>query len=836
MAKILTSQFLCLIFLALPLLAQSSETISITVTDQNGDLVSGGIVSVTDPRGGKKNEVALGTKTPNFTLQTGTYILEIHSPGFKVYRKDLEVKKGLRNIDVKLELEVVEVNVEIEQNEREKRMEAAMGGFLSQKEIDALPESGEDIKEELKRRYGDDALIRIDGDFDGSQVPSRSEISSIKVITNTFDSEFHEIGRTIIDIRTNAITSRFGGWINFNFNNSLLNARNPFDSERQAAGSNMIMAILSGPVIKGKSSFNLAVVKFNRSTTQRFLANGFNDAIEPQKIGSSVFNTILSVKHSLSKVQQLNFKYEFARNGLSNAGLGAFDLPERSINSKTIEQGFSLNEYGTFRGKYVNDLAFKFETETAETSPDSGKTTIFVLNAFNSGGGGSDSRTDRKKIRLTDNLLFDIKKHSLKLGTEITFEKFKSVSANNLNGAFTFLDLTHFNNGEPAQFSQVLDGTEYELDQATSSFYLQYYFKVSGPFQASFGLRYEWQSDLNDKNNFSPRLGYVWSPEKSGKLIIRGGAGILYDWLDTTTRSAILSNDGRQGRRIVIINPGYPNPFEGGSLYELLSSNISKLADNLIAPSIFVVQNGFNFKLNKALTFEGIYTFRKGTHHFRSRNINAPVSGVRPYPELGIVQLLETSGTTMESTFELRVNGYFKGVNTYVNYQLGKRTSDFSSELALPMNNYDLRSELGLNSLDQTHKINLSFSFSVLKTFTVSPSIRIESGFPYSITTGRDDNGDTVFNDRPFGLARNTERGEWLQQADLRINWNLPLSTIGIVKKENKKSLGLNINVRNLLNTSNLTNYVGVQTSPFFKRPTSAQTPRSIQFGLSYRF
>ncbi|MGI9056621.1 MAG: hypothetical protein ACR2F2_12565, partial [Pyrinomonadaceae bacterium] len=133
-------------------------------------------------------------------------------------------------------------------------------------------------------------------------------------------------------------------------------------------------------------------------------------------------------------------------------------------------------------------------------------------------------------------------------------------------------------------------------------------------------------------------------------------------------------------------------------------------------------------------------------------------------------------------------------------------------------------------------KLNISFNFNVLKTITVSPSIRIESGYPYTITTGRDDNGDTVFNDRPFGLARNTERGEWLKQADLRISWKMPLKYLRIVEESNKKSLGLNINVRNLFNTSNLTNYVGVQTSPFFKRPSSAQTSRSIQFGLSYRF
>lgn len=836
MAKILTLQMFCLLFLTFPQFAQSLETVSIMISDQNGDLVTAGIVSVADTSGRKINEVKLGKKKPVFSLATGNYTLEIQSPGFKVYRKDFEVKEEFSNLDVKLELEEVKVNIEVEKSEREKRIDEVMGGFFSQEEIDALPETGEEIKEELKRRYGDDALIRIDGDFEGSQVPSRAEISSIKVITNSFDAEFHEIGRTIIDIRTNITSKAFRGWINFNFNNSKLNARNPFHLKRQTAGSNMLLATLSGPLLKDKSSFNLAVVSFNRSMAQRFIGTGFDEEIAPQRISNSVFVTNLGVKYSLSKLHQLNFKYEITRTSGNNVGLGAFDLPERSIDSKNTEQKFSLNESGTFKGKYVNDFIFQFINESAEVFPESNETTIIVLNAFNRGSGGVDSRTNRRKFRIADNLLFDAKKHSLKLGGEFTFEKLESVSANNLNGTFTFLNLTDFNNGRPSQFSQTLGTTEYELNQAMFALYFQDYFKLTQSFQASLGLRYEWQSDLNDKNNFSPRIGYVWSPEKSGKFIIRGGAGIFYDWLDTITKSAILSNDGRQGRKIIIINPGFPNPFEGGGSSQILSSNISKLANNLTTPNIFVVQNGFNYKFSKALTFEGIYTFRRGLHHFRSRNINAPINGVRPNTNFGIIQLLESSGTTTENSFELRVNGYFKGVNTYINYQLGSKISDFSNELSLPSDNYNLKLERGISNLDQPHKINISFNFNLLKTITVSPSFRIEAGFPYTITTGRDDNGDTVFNDRPFGLTRNTERGEWLKQADLRINWQMPLNYVGIVSESNKKSLGININVRNLFNTSNLTNYVGIETSPFFRQPTAARDARSINFGFSYRF
>jgi hypothetical protein len=169
------------------------------------------------------------------------------------------------------------------------------------------------------------------------------------------------------------------------------------------------------------------------------------------------------------------------------------------------------------------------------------------------------------------------------------------------------------------------------------------------------------------------------------------------------------------------------------------------------------------------------------------------------------------------------------------NYEFGKDTADFSSPLSLPMDNYNLRIERGVSSLDQTHKLNLSFNFDLFKKINVSPSLRLESGFPYTITTGKDDNGDTVFNDRPNGIGRNTERGEWLQQVDLRFRWKFPMKYFGL-KETQRRSLSFNANLRNLLNTANLTNYIGIQTSPFFRQPTSARNPRSLEFGFSFGF
>ncbi len=150
MQKTLRLRFLCILFLAFPLFAQSLETISIVITDPNADLVTVGFVSVADADGKKIIEIELGKKKPAFNLKEGNYTLEIHSPGFKLYKKDFEVKKGHNNFDIKLELEDVKVNIEIEQSEREKRMDEAIGGYLSQREIDAYLKQVKKLKKNLR--------------------------------------------------------------------------------------------------------------------------------------------------------------------------------------------------------------------------------------------------------------------------------------------------------------------------------------------------------------------------------------------------------------------------------------------------------------------------------------------------------------------------------------------------------------------------------------------------------------------------------------------------------------------------------------------------------------
>ena len=57
----------------------------------------------------------------------------------------------------------------------------------------------------------------------------------------------------------------------------------------------------------------------------------------------------------------------------------------------------------------------------------------------------------------------------------------------------------------------------------------------------------------------------------------------------------------------------------------------------------------------------------------------------------------------------------------------------------------------GRSALDVPSRLNLNFISLQMRRTTVQLSLNEQSGAPYTETTGSDDNGDGLFNDRPAG-------------------------------------------------------------------------------------
>ncbi|MGI8468343.1 MAG: hypothetical protein ACR2N3_07810 [Pyrinomonadaceae bacterium] len=340
-------------------------------------------------------------------------------------------------------------------------------------------------------------------------------------------------------------------------------------------------------------------------------------------------------------------------------------------------------------------------------------------------------------------------------------------------------------------------------------------------------------------------------------MTFRGGAGVYYDWFGTNNLATILSQSVSQPSETVIINPNFPNPFQSGTS-QFLPPSYRQKDDGLKNPYIFLASIGVERQLDKNTSLRVLYKYQKGVHQFRSRDINAPFDFIRPNPDFGRIQQIESSGFFAQNSLNVELNGRLtKTLSFAADYTLAKIVSDNNGIFGLPSDNYNLRLDRSVSNLDRRHRLYASLYWKIRKDLRLSTIFSAASALPYTITTGRDDNGDTIFNDRPFGIARNGERGAWQKQTDMTLGW-----TIGLFKKKNgqgkpgmivitsdeassgdfgvdtkhKYSLKFSVTARNVFNQPNFTNYVGVQTSPFFRQPIAADNPRRIELGMRFSF
>ena len=116
--------------------------------------------------------------------------------------------------------------------------------------------------------------------------------------------------------------------------------------------------------------------------------------------------------------------------------------------------------------------------------------------------------------------------------------------------------------------------------------------------------------------------------------------------------------------------------------------------------------------------------------------------------------------------------------------------------------------------------------------------VSAQSGQPYTITTGTDDNADTNRNDRPAGVPRNSETGPGFNSISLNLSkaFFLRRSTAGGGAGGGGTQVNVFANATNLLNRGNYQNVSSALTSTRFGQPTSADDPREIEIGMRFRF
>jgi hypothetical protein len=82
--------------------------------------------------------------------------------------------------------------------------------------------------------------------------------------------------------------------------------------------------------------------------------------------------------------------------------------------------------------------------------------------------------------------------------------------------------------------------------------------------------------------------------------------------------------------------------------------------------------------------------------------------------------------------------------------------SGTTSSASFLSNQYDPQADYGRAAFDVRHRAFIGGNLSLPHAFSLSPFIIINSGQPFNVTTGQDNNGDSIFNDRPALVSTNS--------------------------------------------------------------------------------
>lgn len=670
--------FILIIFLGKCAFAQSSNTLTLIVVDADNAVITDFVAQIKKGNNLIAEFVNSGQSRAVFQeLQAGEFELLVRASGFEDFIAKVRIKKGLNELTLTLDVKWVEEDVTVEQSEQEKAISTAFGSFLTKEQIDALPDDPTEFATALRQIAGDpNAIIRVDG-FASSAVPPKSQISSIRIVRSSFDAENHELGRTYIDITTKVGNPRFSGSLSFNFNDESLNARNAFAPVRSPVQSKNTVFFLSGPIKKDRASFSLTLIDFRNaasSTVNAVLPSGpFSDT---QAVRNTLTLVSPHISLNLPHDHTSRISYEYFDSESGGLGIGRFNLRDRAFDSASNRNEFRFSESGFIRRELLNEIRLELRLEDSRTTPRNPDPAILVLDAFNTGGAGNGRKVDNNYFSFSDNILFGYKRHAFKTGALLEIENLRGRSATNLNGTFVFSSLDDFVAGRPSLYSERTGERVTRPSQTRIGAFFQDDIQLRKNAALSAGIRYERESILNDNNNFAPRLGITWSPFKNGKTTLRGGFGIYYRWMEVPDFSGILSNEIMQPGEVFVFNPGFPDPFSGGSV-SVLPKSFSQLDDNLSAPVVYHATFATENKLRKNLSVRTNYVYEKGIHQFRSRDLNFAVNGIRPDTSFGRIIQIESSGFFVRNSFNVGLNASpYKSLMIIADYTLSKQTGD----------------------------------------------------------------------------------------------------------------------------------------------------------------
>jgi hypothetical protein len=354
--------------------------------------------------------------------------------------------------------------------------------------------------------------------------------------------------------------------------------------------------------------------------------------------------------------------------------------------------------------------------------------------------------------------------------------------------------------------------SSYELPQWLLTAFAQDSIHLTRDLNLDLGLRYDRQTLTDATKNFAPRIGFGWHPGGDSRLSIRGGYGMYYTQIRSNAVAGYLVN-GLDGLTTYTANPGqtgFPTCLTGSCLpvavdpktipanqlparditiragrrefyeaqfarYGLNFSLLPNYSNELVNPRSQVMSIGAEREVVKGLFIGGDYVHQHLSGMDRTVDLNAPADFPRTSPNQvrtvaaanatrpilpangGVRQVNAIMNLGVADYDGLQTNLIYRGnhrIYAAISYTLSKATNTSEPDGNGIGPNQSIISRLGEEErgpsvVDQRHRAVITFTYQFPFQITAGTLTQLASARPFNATTGVDNNGDGILNDRP---------------------------------------------------------------------------------------
>ncbi len=746
-------------------------------------------------------------------------------------------------------------------------------------------------------------------------------LQEFQVLINSFKAEYGRASGAIINAVTRSGSNTFHGSGLFLFRNQELMAQSPY-ADRSVPETPFRRihygGTFGGPLVRDKLLFfgaydredretsasqtytlPLATSSFSVATRQFLSANGiplsiFGEGGRQRLVRPESFDVH---KLTLRADQQVNanhlLTYRLLLEHSDNPDGSGGTLYDYNGNTTSSRQRFGNANHKWIVGPaLLNELFVQVGQSTVDSRTNFPTlTNLIVTGGFNLGGNSDfpQARTDWV-TQVLDHVTWTRGNHLVKSGVDFKVFRSGGFFDANFRGTYTFPTLQRFIDGSPSILTVLQGDSNLDRPNALVGLYLQDDWRLTPNFTLNAGLRWDYETGKVeaeraitgepgagtsvDRNNFGPRLGFVWAPRGTREQAIYGGAGVYYD-------QVILNVQGNARftpPKIIALridNPSFPNPFAGGST-TIPPSDI-QVVPELTTPYSVNASIGYRRELARDLGVDVSVVHNRGYGHILRVNENAgrlgsaSVTGtgaVRPDPTVGSKLVYRNLGeieyTGLLVDVRKRFSNNFDGNLAYTLAQTRDNGFNFLSQLVMPE-----RPDLnwGRGSDDRRHRISAYGTIRLPWDVDVAALFEFRTEAPLNITAAsRDVNGDgitgdwvnetacIVINCAGFRYSRNSEREVSTEDANrLRALFGLaPIAQF----EDNPKFWNVNLSVRKDVRIGTMRYGVTAEAFNLFNIPQrnlpqesitsgtfGARTaviasgqPRAVQFTLEVRF